>query len=580
MVPSCLVDAAVSSSQEHSERLLEIELSGNDLTLEQLIEFAHRRARPAVAPAALARVDASRELLEKGIAAAIRGEADEIYGVTTGFGNFKNRRIPAEEHTRHQRNLIRSHCAGAGLTTDADDPGNVFPPEVMRAAMVLRLNSLLSGHSGPRRLIVERLLAFLRADILPEVPLRGSVGASGDLCPLSHIALGLLGEGRARIGGGPLAPTAELLRDAGIDVEIELQAKEGLALINGTAITTALTALAVHAAEQLAETADLACAMTLEAVGGRLRALDPRVHQARGQPGQLRSARRILDHLEGSRLANLAADRQDPYSIRCAPQVHGASRGAIAHCRSVVETELNAASDNPLLFDNGADAADAQSAKPEVGPAYSAGNFHAQPIALAADYLAIAVAELGSISERRTQLLLDANHNRGLPSNLATRPGLNSGLLLVQYLAAATVSENKVLCHPASVDSIPTASNAEDHVSMGTHGARQARMVCQGVETILAVELFAAAQALDWRLHALAHGLAGEPPPAGNATAAPDAAELDTSLLGRGTRRAHARVRDAIPFVDEDRVLAGDLRALRGLVESGHFAFPPGDDTA
>jgi histidine ammonia-lyase len=362
--------------------------------------------------------------------------------------------------------------------------------------------------------------------------------------------------------------------------------KEGLGLVNGANFSAAMLALAVFDAERLAATADGAVALSLEAMAGCTRALDSKVHEERGHPGQIESARRIREHVLGSRLVERAGAVQDPYSLRCAPQVHGATRDTLRFVRSIAEKEINAATDNPLFFPENADPFDHQFREnwPEwyhgdQRLAYSAGNFHGQPLALAADFLAIAVAELGNISERRTQMLLDGNHNRGLPQNLTTRPGVNSGLMILQYTAASIVSENKVLCHPASVDSIPTGANAEDHVSMSTHAARKLRTVLTNVQSVLAIELLAAAQAVEWRAVFQYNPNAPAPRLLDVTHAETQAKQFEDAVhekarniatqLGAGTRDLYLRVRAAASPVFHDRPLDGDIRAARNVVLAG-----------
>jgi histidine ammonia-lyase len=499
-------------------------LDGSSLDVVDLVRVARDPAlKVACSPEAMQRVGACRAHIDSIVDAYKRqyavfqrtgAAADRpamTYGVTTGFGLFKHIPIAPDELEETQRRLLRSHCVGVGENSDEDDPANYFAPEVVRAALVLRVNAFLKGHSGVRPELVETVVAMINRGIIPLVPIRGSLGASGDLCPLSHLFVVLVGEGRfyvvrsaeeMRCGSRGYQGAAALGQALGREAAMPVY-KEGLALINGTNFSTALLAMAVRDAELLADTADTAAAMSLEAVCGRARAFDPVVHAARGHAGQVASAARIRGLIEGSRLIDRAADVQDVYSLRCAPQVHGASRDAIAYARGVVEREINAATDNPLFFPK-AEAWDAAFAanRPDGqanGSAFSAGNFHGQPVALAADFLAIAVAELASISERRVQMLLDANHNRNLPANLIANRGVNSGYMIAQYSAASMVSENKVLAHPASVDSIPTSANSEDHVPMSLIAGRKLRTVLGNAQSVLAIELMVAAQAIEWR---------------------------------------------------------------------------------
>jgi histidine ammonia-lyase len=416
--------------------------------------------------------------------------------------------------------------------------------------------------------------------VIPLVPIRGSVGASGDLCPLSHLFVGLMGVGRFYVAGRnrELRPATDLPSFLGFSAaEMQPTFKEGLALVNGANFSATMLALAVDDAAHIAEAADTCAAMTLEAITGCARALDPKVHEERGHPGQIESAARIRALIAKSKLVDAAGAVQDAYSIRCAPQVHGAARDAIRYVREVAGREINAATDNPLFFPENGTSYDAEFRanwpewyRGDQRLAYSAGNFHGEPLAMAADFLAIAVAELGSISERRTQTMLDGHHNRGLPQNLTTRPGVNSGLMIAQYTAASIVSENKVLAHPASVDSIPTSANAEDHVSMSTHAARKALTIIRNVQSILAIELMVAAQAIEWR--AAVRGGVGEAHTLEEAERQAAAFEKFVrsadiaQQLGRGTREAYRAVRASVSTLLRDRPLDDDVRKLRDVV--------------
>lgn len=568
-----------------------ITLDGDLLTIEQLVQIARD---PSVLverhPATDALVARSEEVIATVVENYRRAWRDQQptpneYGVTTGFGEFKDKPIAPEDLEQLQRNLLLSHSVGVGENSDPDDLSNYYPAEVVRGALVTRLNAFLKGHSGVRTKLVEIVQAMLNRGVIPLVPLRGSVGASGDLCPLSHLFVTLLGEGRFyTTTNRELRPAAELPEFLGFTAEeMKPTFKEGLGLVNGANFSAAMLALAVYDAERLADTADGAAALSLEAMAGCTRAMDAKVHVVRGHPGQIESARRIREQVTGSRLVERAGAVQDPYSLRCAPQVHGATRDTLHFVRSIAEREINAATDNPLFFPEGGEPFDLQFQAnwPEwyhgdQRLAYSAGNFHGQPLALAADFLCIAVAELGNISERRTQMLLDGHHNRGLPPNLTTRPGVNSGLMILQYTAASIVSENKVLCHPASVDSIPTGANAEDHVSMSTHAARKLRSVLSNVQSVLAIELLAAAQAVEWRVvfqydpnqpaprlldveHAEAQARQFEEAVDGKA------ANIATQL-GAGSRQLYLRVREVAQPVFRDRPLDADIRAARRLV--------------
>jgi histidine ammonia-lyase len=460
---------------------------------------------------ALDAIDRSRKVVENLIE---NGEV--VYGITTGFGMFKDVYVEPEKAAQLQTNLIRSHAVGVG---------GELSSEVIRGALLARVNSLAKGYSGIRRQLAETALALLNADICPVVPSQGSVGASGDLAPLSHMGLALMGEGEVRHRGARM-PSRDALAAEGIE-PITFTAKEGLAWNNGTSVMLSTLSLALYRAEYLADIADIACAMTLEAVQGTGNAFRAQIHQVRPHAGQSISAQRIRNVVKGSKLVDAVPGRvQDAYSIRCAPQVHGASRDALTYVRSVVDIELNSVTDNPIVF-------------PDTGEILSGGNFHGEPLAQAADTLAIAVSEFGAISERRTARLVDSHTNEGLPLFLipTESAGFHSGLMMPQYTAAALASENKSLSHPASVDSIPTSANQEDHVSMGSIATRKALKVVEHVESILAIELLTAVQAVEFR--------------------GPD-------LLAPKTRAVYDLVRAAMPFVAEDRALYLDIEAVRG----------------
>ncbi|HSK75539.1 MAG TPA: aromatic amino acid lyase, partial [Thermoanaerobaculia bacterium] len=504
-------------------------LDGGSLTLEDLARIARDpRVRVEIQEDALARVRKSWDQIEALAKRYIedwerqkRGEeASPVleYGVTTGFGEFKNIPIAPDCLEQLQRNILLSHSVGAGETADPGNPANYFEPDVVRAALAIRLNAFLKGHSGLRPQMVRAVQAMLNQGVVPLVPIRGSVGSSGDLCPLSHLFVVLLGEGRYYVvrEPGDLAyrprdlrgGLAQLREDLGLDEVPSPSYKEGLALTNGANFSAALLALAAHDAGNAAHVADVACALSLEAVCGCARAFDDRVHRARGLEGQIASAANIRSLLEGSQLIEKAGAVQDVYSLRCTPAVHGAARDSIAYARKVAEAEINAATDNPLFFPEdgtppfdhefAANWPDGYDGRQRIS--YSAGNFHGEPVGMAADFLAIGLAELANISERRTQMLLDAHHNRNLPGNLIPHRGINSGYMIAQYCAAGIVSENKVLTHPATVDSIPTSANSEDHNAMATIAARKLRTVLRNVQAVLAIELLAAAQAVEWRV--------------------------------------------------------------------------------
>jgi histidine ammonia-lyase len=480
------------------------------------LEAVSREGRPvALSPAAREAVRASRRIVDDAVA---RGAV--VYGVTTGFGNFADVHIPLDRLRELQLNLVRSHAAGVG------DP---LGEAETRGLMLLRANVLARGFSGIRLETLELLVAMLNHRVHPVVPSRGSVGASGDLAPLAHLALPLVGEGECTFEGRRLTG-AEALRAAKLEA-VTLQPKEGLALINGTQLMTAVSGLALAEAQRLARTADVVGALTLDALQGTDVAFDERIHAARPHPGQATSARCLRRLLQGSAIR--AAHRecpevQDAYSLRCMPQVHGALRDALDFVARTVSVEMNSATDNPMVF-------------AESGDILSGGNFHGQPVAIAADILAIAAAELGAISERRTERLVNPTLS-GLPAFLAREGGLHSGLMMAHVTAAALASESKALAHPASVDSIPTSAGKEDHVSMGATAAHKAAQVVANTRRVLAVELVAAAEALEFR-----RPLQSSP----------------------ALEAVHALLRGRVPARERDRVVGPDIEAAAALVGSG-----------
>ncbi len=487
------------------------------LGLDSFIGIVRRGFRAALAAAALGRIEASRAYVE-----GLLKKPEAVYGVNTGFGRFATVRIPPEQLRELQRNLLLSHAIGVG------EP---FPTEVVRGMLLLRAQSLALGYSGVRSVVVAYLLEFLNRGVHPVVPSQGSVGASGDLAPLAHMSLPLIGEGEVEYGGR-VRPAADVLNELGLE-PLTLEAKEGLALINGTQAMTSLLALLVWDAALLLKGADLALAMSVEALKGSHRPFLEAVARLRPHPGMATVSANLRKLLEDSAIqrSHLHCDKvQDAYSLRAAPQVHGASRDALTHVTEVVLLELGSVTDNPLIL-------------PDEGEVISAGNFHGQPLALAADYAGIALAELANISERRIEQMLNPALS-GLPAFLADQGGLHSGLMISQYTAAALVSENKVLAHPASVDSIPTSANQEDHVSMGAHACRKARAIFENALTVIAIELVSAAQALDYHLPL-------EP--------------------GLGVRAAHARIRAEIPHLDRDRYLRPELDKIRELLRTGEL---------
>jgi histidine ammonia-lyase len=483
-----------------------------------LIDGASLRPEDVLAVARGAEVglgDGVRECVERSrqVVEDILASGAAVYGINTGFGKLSDVRIKTEDLRRLQVNLVRSHSCGIGEPLGREET---------RAMMLLRANVLAKGHSGVRASVLDTLLAMLNADVLPVVPSRGSVGASGDLAPLAHLALGVIGEGMVR-ARGQLVPAALGLEQAAI-VPVELEAKEGLALLNGTQAMSAVGCLALLRAEALTRAADVIGAMTLEALRGTPVAFDPRIHAARAHEGQMAAAAHLTRLLEGSEIRASHAECgrvQDAYSLRCMPQVHGAVRDAATHARRVLTVEINSATDNPLVFvDN--------------GDVISGGNFHGEPLALVFDYLTMAVAELASISERRIERLVNPDLS-GLPAFLMEGAGTNSGMMIAQVAAVALVAENKVLSHPSSVDSLPTSANKEDHVSMGMTSALKLAQVVANVESVLAIEALCAAQGLDF---------------------------LAPLRPGVGVEMAWDQVRSVVPHLDEDAVLADHIAAL------------------
>jgi histidine ammonia-lyase len=523
-------------------------LTGADLSVADVEAVARHDARVELDDAARGRMQEARDVIEALVA---RGEV--VYGVTTGFGDLATTSIPPGDAERLQANLLMSHAAGVGTP---------FPREVVRAMLLLRANTLALGHSGCRPLLVDRICAFLALGIHPVVPEQGSVGASGDLAPLAHLALPMIGRGQVELGGRVM-PALAALRECGLE-PLVLQAKEGLALLNGTQLMSALGALLLADADRLVRTASVAAAMSVEALLGTEVAFAAPYQLARPHPGQVAVAAELRHLLRDSGLQTAhhgsAHKVQDPYSLRCVPQVHGAVRDALDHLRRVLDVELNSATDNPLVFPSGGEVP-TDALATGGGLVISGGNFHGEPIALALDFAKLALSELGAISERRTALLMDPRLNGGLPAFLAADPGLNSGLMIVQYTAAALASENKVLAHPSSADSIPTSANQEDHVSMGAAAARHARTVLGHVQQIIGIELLCAAQALDLRLAALAADAPLGAAPVGGGP-----------QPGAGVAAALGRIRDRVAPMGEDREPGPDLAATLAIVRDGSLA--------
>jgi histidine ammonia-lyase len=508
-----------------------IVIGDGPLSLESLVAIARSGARVELSAAACERVRASRTLVERWV-----NEGRAVYGITTGFGALCDVAIAPEQTRTLQENILMSHAAGVG------DP---FPAEVVRATMAVRVQDLAKGLAGLRLETLQALVDLLNSGIIPVVPEKGSVGASGDLAPMAHLALVLIGKGEAFHAGTRHAGThraggkcaeyhagADALAAAGLRA-VHLEAGEGLALINGTQVMAAITGLAVHDAARLSKTADIACSVSLEVLMGTNAEFDPRIHRARPHPGQIAAAENMFRITQDSAIMSSHKDCgriQDAYTLRCSPQVHGASRDAVSHARRTVEIELDSATSNPLIF-------------ADTGEFLLGGNFHGQPLALAADFLCMGAAEFADVSERRIERLVNPQLS-GLPAFLVNDSGLNSGYMIAQYTAAALVSENKVLSHPACVDSIPTSANKEDHVSMGTISARKCRSVILNAETVIAIELLCGCQAMDL---------------------------LTKGTPGPGTRAAYRACRERVPMLDRDRELSKDIDAMTELVRTGEI---------
>lgn len=499
-------------------------VKGKDLKVDDIVAVADGRKVKLDRTAAKA-MKRSRAAVEK-----LVSEERVVYGITTGFGRFKDQIIAVDDVGALQENLVRSHAVGVGPLLDE---------RAVRAMLLVRANTLAAGYSGVRLVVVERLFDFLNHGIHPQIPAKGSLGASGDLAPLAHLALTLIGEGKV-VHNGKTRKTSTVLKKLGLE-PIKLQAKEGLALTNGTTMMVGKGALLVRRAIDLAHAAEIAACMTLEALYGTDRAYDERVHAVRPHPRQIDCAAFLRKLLDGSKLLRQSDPQnvQDPYTLRCVPQVHGAVRDAIAYARWVINIELNAVNDNPLIFIDDQGEIDV----------VSAGNFHGEPIALATDYLKLAIVDLGNMSERRTARLVDADSNgHVLPMFLTPHGGLENGLMIAQYTAASLASENKVLAHPASADSIPSSANTEDHVSMGATAVHHLEQVLDNTETIIAIELLSAAQGIDFRKETLGIRKGGS---------------------GKGTGVAYLMIREQVPFLDSDVVLAPLIEKVRQIVHNG-----------
>ncbi len=492
-----------------------VEIDGENLTIEQLESVARDHEKVKLAGICKEKIKASREVVQE----KLKGEED-IYGINTGFGDLANVKIDGKKTEELQENLIRSHASGIGEPLEKD---------IVRGTMLLRANTLAKGHSGIRRKVIELLLDLLNNEVHPVIPAKGSVGASGDLAPLAHMSLVLIGEGEAEYEGEILSGE-EALHRAGLEA-IKLEAKEGLALLNGTQVMTAIGVLALQDGKRVLKSAQIASAMSLEALMGTDAVFDERIHQVRPHEGQLRCAENLRKLTEDSDIIESHKECekvQDPYTLRCMPQVYGAAKDAFEYVERILEVEMNSANDNPLVFHD--------------GDVISGGNFHGQPIALALDFFGAAISEIGNISERTTDKLMYEEES-GLPRFLTEESGLNSGFMIAQYTAASLVSENKVLAHPASVDSIPTSAGQEDHVSMGTISARHSREIVHNVENIVAIELISAAQALEF------HDLSP----------------------GKGVKAAYDFLREHIDPLKRDRSLNPDMRKARELITKGHL---------
>jgi histidine ammonia-lyase len=497
-----------------------IYLDKQPISIDDIIGIARHRAPVGFSAAGENRVNEASDMIARWVK-----EKRVVYGITTGFGALCNKVIPEKDTIELQKNILMSHAAGMGAP---------FSNDVVRAMMAIRIHDLSLGHSGCRMETLRYLIAFLNANVIPVIPEKGSVGASGDLAPTAHLGLVLIGRGEAFYKGERL-PGRQVLQTIGLR-PLELSAGEGLALINGTQVMTAIGTLVVHDAIRLSKHSDIACAMSLEVLMGSQSEFDPLIHKLRPHPGQIATADNMLRLTKNSEIiaSHTGCSRvQDAYTLRCSPQIHGASKDAVSHAKRVLDIEINATTTNPLIF-------------PEVNDFRLGGNFHGQPVAMAADYLSMGLAELGSVSERRIERLVNPQLTESLPF-LVKDDGLNSGYMIGQYVAAALVSENKVLAHPACVDSIPTSANKEDHVSMGTIAIRQTEEILRNVERVVAIELLCAAQACDFLL------------------------EDQKLLAGEGTRAAHRVIRDRIPHLDKDRELYMDIDKMVSIIRSGEI---------
>lgn len=488
-------------------------IDGDTLDLESFIEVTRKGKKVALSDLAEKKIKRARALVDKFVE-----EERVVYGITTGFGKFSDVVVSKKDTKKLQRNLIMSHACGVGRE---------FEEDIVRGVMLLRINALSKGYSGIRLSTVQTLIDMINKGVYPIIPEQGSLGSSGDLAPLAHMVLTMLGQGHALYKGKRM-DSAQAMDEAGIET-VELTSKEGLALINGTQVMTSLGAHTLFDAINLSKLSDISASLTNEALGGIVDAYDPRVHRARGQKGQIDSAENLLTILKDSKMTTRQGQVrvQDPYSLRCTPQVHGASKDCFNFVREKLEIEMNAATDNPLIFVKEEDV-------------ISGGNFHGQPMALALDFMKLGIAELANISERRLERLVNPSLSEGLPAFLVEEGGINSGFMIVQYAAASLVSENKTLAHPASVDSIPSSANQEDHVSMGTIASRHARDILNNSRKVLAMEIFGACQAIDLR---------------------------ENKGLGRGTKAAYDVVREKVTMLKKDRIMSYDIDIIENIIK-------------
>lgn len=490
-------------------------LDGNSLDLNSFIKVARYNELVAISKGSIELVNKASKFVEEVVESEL-----PVYGINTGFGKLSDVSIDKKDVGELQRNLLMSHACGVGA---------LFSNEIVRGMMVLRINALIKGYSGIKIETLNILVELLNKNINPVVFEKGSLGASGDLAPLSHMSLPIIGLGEV-IYKGKRMDTMDAFNEVGIVPIKSLKAKEGLSLINGTQAMTSVGAIAVYDALRLYKLSNISLSMTMEATLGIVDAFDSRIHEVRGHKGQIKAAEEVLSNLEGSKYTTVQGDlrMQDAYSIRCAPQVHGAALDALNFVKEKIEIEMNAVTDNPIIFT-------------EDGIAISAGNFHGEPLAMPFDYLGIAISEMGNISERRIERMVNPSLSNGLPAFLVTKPGINSGFMIVQYSAASLVSENKILAHPSSVDSIPSSANQEDHVSMGTIGARKATSILDNSRKVIAMEIFTACQAIDLR---------GE------------------RKLGNKTQKAYNKVREYIPFIKNDEIMYKHIHIVDDLLRS------------